>query len=138
MARKKIVIDTNVFLEFLLQQQRREESIQLMREVEQGRIDAYVTSFSLHSIEVLLDKHRKTRTLEQFLTRVVHAQGLTVYQTSPDEERQIAVLTQKIKLDFDDTLQYYVTQTLGAVLVSFDTDFDRTDMKRVEPSALVS
>ena len=58
--------------------------------------------------------------------------------TRKDEEKQVAALTQKTKLDFDDTLQYYVTQTLGAVLVSFDTDFDRTDMQRVEPSALVS
>lgn len=30
-------------------------------------------------------------------------------------------------------MQYYVTRTLGAVLVSFDKDFDRTDIKRVEP-----
>ena len=69
---------------------------------------------------------------------MVQAQGLTVYQTSPTEEQQIVALTKKINLNFDDALQYYVARTLGAVLVSFDKDFDRTDMKRVEPAVAVS
>ena len=57
MEQKKIVIDTNIFLEFLLRQERGNESIKLMEKVEQGTVDAHVTSFTLHSIEVLLDKH---------------------------------------------------------------------------------
>lgn len=138
MDQKKIVVDTNIFLEFLLKQRRQDESVQLMRAIEEGKVEAYVTSFALHGIEVALERVKQVSGLEQFLDWVIHAQGLSVYQTSPDEEKQIAALTQKITLDFDDTLQYYVTQTLGAVLVSFDTDFDGTGIERVEPAEMVS
>ena len=137
MERKTLVIDTNVFLEFLLLQERKDECVKLMQAVERGSLEAYVTGFSLHSIEVLLHRYRKTTALEQFLQRVIAAQGLMVYQTSPAEELHIATLSKGLPLDFDDALQYYVTQTLEAVLVSFDKDFDRTDISRIEPSALL-
>lgn len=136
MAQETIVIDTNVFLEFLLLQERREECIALMRKIERDLLDAYVTSFTLHSIEVLLDKHGKTQLLRQFLKRVMKAEGLTVYQTSPKEELRIAALAKKTNLDFDDALQYYVTKALDAALVSLDRDFDATDIKRLEPDEL--
>ncbi len=133
MAQKKIVVDTNIFLEFLLKQQQQEECLDLLLNIERGAIEAHITSFSLHGIEVLLDKRNKTELLEQFLGRVIQARGLKVYQTSPQEEKDIAALANKIGLDFDDALQYYVARTLGAALVSFDKDFDRTDIKRITP-----
>ena len=67
----------------------------------------------------------------------MHAQGAQIYQTELAEEKEIAGLTQTINLDFDDTLQYFVAKKLDAVLVSFDRDFDKTDLKRVEPSQVV-
>jgi predicted nucleic acid-binding protein len=61
---KPLLIDTNIFLESLLKQQRSAESRALLQAVEQGRIEAYMTSFSLHSVEVILDRLQKQATLE--------------------------------------------------------------------------
>ena len=36
-------------------------------------------------------------------------------------------------LDFDDAYQYTAADEYGHVLVSFDTDFDRTPLKRITP-----
>ena len=130
------VVDTNIFVEFLLEQERAEESLQVMERIERGELEAYVTSFALHSIAVILDRRKDMELLEKFFDRVIQAKGLRVYQTEPIEEKSIAVLTQTVKLDFDDTLHYYVASTLGATLISFDRGFDATDLKRVEPSAL--
>jgi len=50
------LVDTNIFLEFLLKQERREESVRLMQHIERGTMIAHVTSFTLHSIEVIVEK----------------------------------------------------------------------------------
>jgi predicted nucleic acid-binding protein len=113
------------------------ESRALLQAVEQGRREAYMTSFSLHSVEVILDRLQKQATLERFLLRVAAAQGLTVYPTSVEEEQAAVGVTRKFPLDFDDALQYHVCATLGLTLVSFDRDFDSTDIKRKEPSQLI-
>ena len=136
-AKEKIVIDANIFLEFLLKQERTAESVALMKRVEDGKFEAYITSFSLHSIEVILDRRKDSVLLEEFLDNVIQTQGLQIYQTEPIEEKDISALTRTLQLDFDDTLQYFVAKKLGAQLVSFDHDFDSTDLQRIEPRALL-
>ena len=131
------VVDTNIFVEFLLEQERADESLQLMERIERGELEAYVTSFALHSIAVILDRRNDMVLLEKFFDRVIQAKGLRVYQTEPIEEKSIAAITRTVKLDFDYTLHFYVANTLGATLISFDRGFDTTDLKRVEPSALL-
>ena len=138
MEREKILIDANIFLEFLLNQDRAEESMKLIGKVEEKIFEAFVTGFSLHSIEVILNRNKKHTLLNDFLKRVMNASALTVYQTTVQEEREIALLAPQVGLDFDDCLQYFVTKTLGASLISFDRDFDITDLQRVEPGALLS
>ena len=136
-AKEKIVIDANIFLEFLLKQERTAESVALMKRVEDGKFEAYITSFSLHSIEVILDRRKDSVLLEEFLDNVIQTQGLQIYQTEAIEEKDISALTRTLQLDFDDTLQYFVAKNLGAQLVSFDHDFDSTDLQRIEPRALL-
>ncbi len=46
-------------------------------------------------------------------------------------------LASRVGLDFDDGLQYYYAKKLGASIISFDKDFDKTDLKRLEPASLL-
>lgn len=41
---------------------------------------------------------------------------------------------QDLNLDFDDAYQYVLAERRGLHLVSFDTDFDRTPLRRVTPA----
>jgi len=50
-----------------------------------------------------------------------------------EEELVASELAGKVDLDFDDGLQYYYAKKAGIQIVSFDRDFDETDVKRVEP-----
>jgi hypothetical protein len=136
MASKTILVDTNIFLEFLLDQKRSEECVRLMQMIENTEVEACVTSFTLHGIEVLLERTRKIDGLEKFLDWIINTKNLSVYHTSPQEELGIARMTQTTGIDFDDTLQYFVAKSLGAALVSFDRDFDKTDIERIEPRDL--
>lgn len=133
----QFLIDTNIFLEFLLEQKRVKESLELMRALERGDLTGYVTSFALHSIEVNLARVGKTRELLTFLTGIVETKGLTIYTTSVNEEKDAVAFIKKFSFDFDDALQYYVSKKLDLVLVSFDHDFDRTDIQRLEPHKVI-
>ena len=42
-----------------------------------------------------------------------------------------------LQMDFDDAYQYAVAEKRGLVLVSFDSDFDRTERKRKVPAELL-
>ena len=50
--------------------------------------------------------------------------------------RLVAVMGQ-FELDFDDAYQYVAAEQTGAVIVSFDRDFDRAERKRQEPKAIL-
>jgi hypothetical protein len=41
-------------------------------------------------------------------------------------------------LDFDDAYQYVIAEKFDLTLVSFDTDFDRTDKKRIIPAGIIT
>jgi uncharacterized protein len=43
----------------------------------------------------------------------------------------------KFHLDFDDAYQYVAAKRNGLLLVSFDADFDKTDIKRKVPADLL-
>ncbi|MCC6004612.1 MAG: PIN domain-containing protein [Thermofilum sp.] len=63
--------------------------------------------------------------------------GLRVMDLPLEEEALAADLAEKMGLDFDDGLHYYVAKKLNAVIVSYDRDFDGLDVERLEPRELV-
>ncbi len=50
------LIDTNIFLELFLDRERREECKKFLSKIENGEIIGVITSFSLHSIAIILEK----------------------------------------------------------------------------------
>ena len=131
------LIDTNIFLEVLLDQEKAEECQELFERLRDGRITAYVSSFSLHSIEVILERDELHETLIDFLKDIHDAKGIRRFDTNTMEELEAVKLSKDINLDFDDAIQYHICKTHKLKIVSFDGHFDLTDIKRVEPPDVV-
>jgi len=106
------LIDTNIFLELFLDRERREECEKFLSRIESGELIGVITSFSLHSIAIILEKLKGLYAYKKFLEVIFN-------------------------LTFDDALHYYVAKRFNLTLVSFDKDFDRTDMKRKEPREII-
>jgi predicted nucleic acid-binding protein len=70
-SKEKIVIDTNIFIEFLLHQDRTAESLFLMKKIEEGTVEAFVTGYTLHSIAFTLDRRKQPKLLEGFLGQLM-------------------------------------------------------------------
>jgi len=131
------LIDTNIFLEILLDQKRASDCVAFLERVRDGSVQGYVTSFSIHSIEVILDRFKKLDVLEMFLEDLSMFTSLEVINTHISDEVKIVKSISKIGLDFDDSLQYYVAKKKALQLVSFDEDFDKTDLQRIDPAQII-
>jgi predicted nucleic acid-binding protein len=124
------LVDANVFLELLYKRDRWRECRDFLNKVKAGAIKSHVLHFTLHGISAILGD---PKLVSRFLSEIATWRGLTVIDLSIDEEVVASELANSAGLDFDDGLQYYYAKKAGLQIVSFDRDFDKTDVKRVEP-----
>jgi predicted nucleic acid-binding protein len=122
--------DANVFLELLYRRERWGECRDFLSKVKAGTIKSCVLHFTLHGVSAILGDPKLA---SRFLSEVATWRGLTVIDLPIDEEIVASELANSVGLDFDDGLQYYYAKKAGLQIVSFDRDFDKTDVKRVEP-----
>ncbi|MEM2088721.1 MAG: PIN domain-containing protein [Thermoproteota archaeon] len=127
-----LLVDTNIFLELFLGQEKSEECEKFLQKISNGELEAVVSKFTVHAIEAILNNSALILT---FLRNVQGSLGLNIYETSMEDEMAASMLMDKIKLDFDDAIQYYLAKKLGVeAIVSYDKHFDKVDVKRREPS----
>lgn len=131
-----ITIDTSIFLELILDQERSKESKSLLDAIADGEIEAVVSHFALRAIESTI---RSAEKLSEFLKDVENSKGLKIYDTSLSDEQNISTLSEKIGLDFNDSVQFYVAKlTSSSSIVSFDKHFDGSGIPRREPSEILA
>ena len=130
------LVDTNVFLEVLLDQKRANECEEIIQKFNRGILTAYVSSFTIHSIEVILEKNNRLEVLKYFLKDLLESKGLKRFDTTTAEEIGVLDIAKRLNLDFDDAINYFICKSLKLGIVSFDKHFDKTDIKRVEPASI--
>jgi len=104
------LIDTNIFLEILLEQEKAEDCSLFLQKVRNGNIKAVVSTFSIPSISVILSSLGKFTELEEFLSDIEYFKGLSIFNTTITQEIEITKLAQKEKLDFDDALHFWIAK----------------------------
>ena len=130
----KLLLDTNIFLEVLLEQARASDAMALL-----AKTDAHnflISDLSLHSIGIILLRRNKSDAFRRFLSDMVIDAGTAVARLNPDEMGTVADHAQTFNLDFDDAYQYSLADKYDLTIVSFDTDFDRTTRGRSQPSTI--
>lgn len=126
------LIDTNIFLEILLEQEKSKECEELIFRLSQIEEYFYVSSFTLHSIEVIMTKQNKTDALREFLLDILSSRIIQIGTNAMDELNALKTMG-KLNLDFDDALQTYICENHKLKIISFDRHFDKTSIKRLEP-----
>lgn len=120
------LIDTNVFLEILLSQQRH-ETCKIFLDANIGSI--YITDFSLHSIGVILFRNAKEDIFQKFAEDVIS--NIEVIGLQKELYNELTGIKRTLGLDFDDAYQYRVAKEYGLEIVTMDRDFEKT-MKKVK------
>jgi uncharacterized protein len=63
--------------------------------------------------------------------------GIVLLSLYSDEMESVISASQKFGLDFDDAYQYAVASKYDLAIVSFDSDFQRTDTGHKTPSEIL-
>ena len=112
------LIDTNVFLEILLGQEKSEVA---KRFLSSHIGDLAMSDFTLHSIGVILFRLKRPELFLEFITDTLpNIEVITL--PAPDYSR-VVEFHEKYGLDFDDAYQCAVATTHGLTIVTMDEDF---------------
>lgn len=114
------LVDTNVFLEILLVQDKKEDCKKFLDE---NIGNLHITDFSLHSIGVILFRYGKEDVFQKFVEDVLpNAELLSL----PKElYGNVITARKKLNLDFDDAYQHNVAKHYGLKVATMDRDFER-------------
>ena len=132
-------VDSNVFLELELDQEHADECEVFLNKVRKGVLRAVTTGFHIDSILIIMENYGKSPSdLETFLSSLLGYKGLEVYLLSILDRISATRWMDKLNLDLDDAIAYYVMKRLNIdKIVSYDRHFDSVkDIMRLEPSQL--
>lgn len=130
----KFLVDTNVILEVILSQEKATEAKSFLMKIEEHQF--FITDFSLHSIGLLLFQRNQHNVFERFYDDMIIGAGMMVLSLNTDEIKNLVHASIQFNLDFDDAYQYYLANKFNLTLVSFDKDFDGTDLRRKTPGEI--
>jgi len=128
------LIDTNIWLELMLQQDKAREVSSFFRAVDASSLA--ITDFSLYSIGIILARLKKFDVFDDFVADTLEGDSVNRICLDLAGLRRISAMQEQFNLDFDDAYQYVAATDNELTLVSFDTDFDRTPLKRTTPAAI--
>jgi predicted nucleic acid-binding protein len=131
----KLLLDTNIFLEIILDQEQASDAKELLLHTDQH--DLYLSDYTLHSIGLLLFHRKQHQAFQSFVQDVVLEGGVGVLSLPSEELKDVIRAAQEFQLDFDDAYQYTLALNNQLKLVSFDTDFNRTDQGRKTPAEIL-
>jgi len=129
------LIDTNIFLEILQEQEKCEECEILINKISKSDVLFHVSSFTLHSIEVIMTNSKKIEELRDFLYDIITSKIVRIETNTNDELKTLKTM-KRLNLDFDDAMQAYLCEGYNLKIISYDKHFDKTPIKRLEPSDL--
>lgn len=114
------LVDTNIFLEILLEQDKKESCKKfLINNI--GNLA--ITDFSLHSIGVILFRYHKIDVFHKFIEDIIT--NIKNLSLPVELYNNIVEIGESLTLDFDDTYQYAVAKYFGLKLVTMDKDFEK-------------
>ena len=129
------LVDTNVWLERLLDQAKSEEVGQFLNIIPSEHL--FITDFAFHSIAIVMSKLNRVDELLRFVQDAFMDGAVVLTHLEPEDTQRVMDIMKQFNLDFDDAYQYTAAEKYDLTIVSFDNDFDRTDRGRKTPGEIV-
>lgn len=131
----RFLIDTNIFLEVILEQEKAEEARAFLEKNREYKF--FISDYSLHSIGLLLFRRKQHDVFQQFVEDMMLNAGLIMISLLAEDMEAVVNAARKFNLDFDDAYQYVAAEKYDLTIVSFDGDFDRTERGRKTPGTVL-
>ena len=131
----KYLVDTNIWLERLLDQEKSEVVFKFLNTVSNSQI--FISDFTLHSIGVILSKLNKLDTLDKFVSDLFINGQIEQVFLSPESIIDLTVNIKEFNLDFDDAYQPTLSQKYDMTIVTFDKDFNAKGIVKLSPEEVL-
>jgi predicted nucleic acid-binding protein len=128
------LVDTNVWLERLLDQTKANEVGHFLDRVSSERL--FITDFAFHSIGVVMVKLDRKDGLSRFVQDILIDGAVSLIHLEPEDTQHLLRIIEQFRFDFDDAYQYSAAEKYNLTIVSFDADFDRTPRGRKTPAEI--
>ena len=132
---KVYLLDTNIFLELLLEQGNSDSVRALLTSKSPEELS--ISDLAFHSIGIILYQKNAAHLFSDFIRDLFGDGGIAIISLGSEDMERLERVSTTFNLDFDDAYQYVIAEKFGLVLVSFDMDFDRTDRKRIIPADIL-
>jgi len=131
----KYLVDTNVWLERLLDQEKSVIASQFFDLIPTDLL--FVSDFSIHSIGVILSRLKKFDVFEKFVKDLFVNGQIELLSLDSIDLLDVNQNIQKFNLDFDDSYQFSVAQKYDLTIVTFDKDFNIKGIRKKTPDDIV-
>lgn len=131
----RYLLDTNIWLERLLDQEKSEIVGSLLNLVPLNQL--FISDFTLHSIGVILSRFEKYDLLSAFVKDLFVEGGIDQLTLNVNDFQALISNMKKFKLDFDDAYQLTLSQKNDLTVVTFDKDFNAKGIKKASPEAIL-
>lgn len=132
------LIDSNIFLEVLLEQKKSEECKTFLEKVKDGKISCFISNFNLDSILLIVwSKTNDIKPMKDFLLSMLSYDGLSFYSISMEDRINALKHMKLYNLDFEDSLTLQAAISTRSKIISFDKHFDKLPVKRLEPKDII-
>ena len=130
------LVDTNLIAEILLRQAKAGEAKRFLESTAPENL--YLTEFSLYSLGIILLRHKMHDTLLRTVDDLLLTGGIRLVRLGLEDMQDIVHAARRFSLDFDDAYQYAAAEKYNLSIVSFDSDFDRTERGRQIPAEVLA
>ncbi|MDP2767361.1 MAG: PIN domain-containing protein [Candidatus Methanoperedens sp.] len=128
-------MDTNVWLERLLEQERSQEVGNFLDKITSNKL--FITDFAFHSIGVIMSRLNKNDAFLSFVDDIFINGAVTLVRLEPEDMQRLVQVIEQFKMDFDDAYHYTAAEKYNLTIVSFDRHFDGTKLGRKTPGEIV-
>lgn len=125
------LIDANVWIESHFSLTRGEEANEFLHGVRASC--QHVADITLHSVGILFRRHRRLDKWSNWLSDLQLEPPNPIVMLTLHQMAQIPAVAQRWQLDFEDAYLHVAANEFTLDIVSFDTDFDRTERGRLTP-----
>lgn len=132
---EKYLVDTNVWLERLLDQEKSEVAALFFEQISTDRI--FISDFSLHSVGVILTRLEQHDVFQSFIEDLFVNGEIKQLLLDPVDLLKLKKSIKKFRFDFDDSYQYLVAQKYELTIVTFDKDFSAKDIPKKSPDEII-
>ena len=131
----KYLVDTNIWLERLLDQDKSEIVSKFFDTIPLEQI--FISDFALHSIGIIMSRFKKLDLLDKFVTDLFFNGLIEQLSLDPRDFVDLISNIEKLKLDFDDAYQFTISQKYDMTIVTFDKDFNSKGINKMTPEEII-